>query len=68
MAAVAAVAGTAVGATTALLAPFIIGGTAGAGETKEEALKLGATPEEADRYGLIGGIAMNYSKNPEMLP
>jgi len=55
---VAAVAGPAVGIGTGLLAPFIIGGTAGAGETKEEALKLGATPEEADRYGLMGGVAI----------
>lgn len=55
---VAAVAGPWVGTATGLLAPFIAGGVAGAGEVKEEALKLGATSEEADRYGAYGGVAM----------
>jgi len=55
---VAAVAGPTVGLLTGLLAPFIAGGIAGAGEVKEEALKLGATPEEADKYGAYGGVVM----------
>ena len=40
---------------TALLAPFLVGGVAGTGQVKEEALKQGASLEDADKYGVAGG-------------
>jgi hypothetical protein len=43
------------GAATALILPFMVGGLAGTGQVKEEALKLGATPETADEYAAAGG-------------
>ena len=51
----AAVVGTAAATTFGLIAPFVAGGLAGAGEIKKEAEKLGASPEDADNYALAGG-------------
>ena len=55
---VAAVAGGAAGAATLFLAPFIAGGVAGAGQIREEALKLGANPENVDAIAAGGGAVV----------
>jgi hypothetical protein len=52
---VAAVGGTTLGAATALILPFMVGGLAGTGQVKEEAIRLGADPERADKYAAVGG-------------
>ena len=52
---VAAVGGTILGAGTALILPFMVGGLAATGQVKEEAIRLGATPEKADEYAAVGG-------------
>ena len=54
----AAVVGTAAATTFGLIAPFVAGGLAGAGEIKKEAEKLGASPEDADTYALAGGAVV----------
>ena len=55
---VAAVGGTAAGAATALILPFMVGGLAGTGQVKEEALNLGADPEIADKAASAGGVVI----------
>lgn len=55
---VAAVGGTVLGAGTALILPFMVGGLAGTGQVKEEAIRLGATPERADEYAAAGGAVV----------
>jgi hypothetical protein len=55
---VAAVGGPVLGVGTALILPFMVGGLAGTGQVKEEAIRLGATPERADEYAAVGGAVV----------
>lgn len=54
------VAGAGVGAATAILAPFMVGGLAGTGQVSSEAVQRGASQEEADIAGLIGGSIIGF--------
>jgi hypothetical protein len=55
---VAAVGGATAGAATLFLAPFIAGGVAGTGQIREEALRIGADPENVDQIAAGGGAVV----------
>ena len=50
----------AVGTGLGILLPFIAGGAAGVGQTREEAISLGADPDTADKISIAAGAGIGF--------